>query len=103
MSLMQETPVGPAQCRFDHSALAYKKSVRPDLDGGPPVAQDAQGIWQVRGFEEARAVLRSGATFATAFAVPSAVPIVRLYTARRTRSSAAVPRPRHRRSRRLLQ
>ena len=68
MSLVQDNrstqaPVdGPARCPVDHGAVAQKKSVRPLPDGAPLVDQDSQRVWHVRGFEEARAVLRSSET-----------------------------------------
>jgi cytochrome P450 len=36
--------------------------MRPVADSGAPLERDAAGVWQVRGFEEARAILRSSAT-----------------------------------------
>ncbi len=68
MSLVQDnqtkaTPVADAaRCPVDHTALSHKKSVRPRSEGKAPVEQDSRGIWHVRGFEEARVVLRSSAT-----------------------------------------
>jgi cytochrome P450 len=67
MSLTQTTdppaPATPAQCPVDHRTFGSKKSVRPSaVGGGAPLQQDARGGWQVRGFEEARAILRSPAT-----------------------------------------
>jgi cytochrome P450 len=67
MAVMEETEAAPtgegtARCPVDHSARSYKKSIRPVPDGTAPLEQDAAGVWHVRGFAEARAVLRSAAT-----------------------------------------
>jgi cytochrome P450 len=67
MALMQETETAPtgegaARCPVEHSSPSYKKSVRPVPDGAAPLEQDAAGVWHVRGFDEARAVLRSATT-----------------------------------------
>ena len=73
MALMQEPVAVPVEaeadveeragrCPVDHSTLSYKKTVRPVADEGAPLEADAAGVWQVRGFAEARAVLRSAAT-----------------------------------------
>src|SRR5690242_9610159 len=68
MSLVQDNPStqapvdGPARCPVDHNAIAQKKSVRPQSEGTAPVERDSRGVWHVRGFEEARAVLRSSET-----------------------------------------
>src|SRR5689334_23654618 len=68
MSLVQDNRTlaapgeGVAQCPVDHTAWSHKKSVRPLADGTAPVERDSRGVWHVRGFEEARAVLRSSET-----------------------------------------
>jgi hypothetical protein len=67
MSLIQTTDppaaATSAECPVDHRTFGSKKSVRPSaVGGGAPLQQDARGGWQVRGFEEARAILRSPAT-----------------------------------------
>jgi cytochrome P450 len=49
-------------CPVDHSTFGHKKSVRAAGVGGAPLEKGADGVWQVRGFEETRAVLRSGET-----------------------------------------
>ena len=48
-------------CPVDHTTFGSKKSRRPAAPGAPPIDQDARGGWQVRGFEEARAILRHSA------------------------------------------
>ncbi len=56
-------PVAEAgRCPVDHSAYGSKKSVRAIPEEGALLQPDAQGVWHVRGFDEARAVLRSSTT-----------------------------------------
>ncbi len=56
-------PVAEAgRCPVDHSAYGSKKSVRPTPDTGALIQPNERGVWQVRGFEEARAILRSSTT-----------------------------------------
>lgn len=50
------------QCPIEHTALSYQKTSRSTEMNRAPLERDAQGIWQVHGFEEARAILRSRAT-----------------------------------------
>jgi len=50
------------QCPIDHSALSQQKTVRGVEPVDRPIERDADGVWHVRGFDEARAVLRSGNT-----------------------------------------
>jgi cytochrome P450 len=52
----------PAQCPVDHAALGDRKTSREPVRSSPPLERDAAGVWQVRGFHEVRAVLRSDAT-----------------------------------------
>ena len=56
------------QCPVDHSAWSQQKTASlsdptaaTDI-AGPPIDRDANGIWHVRGFQEARATLRHDAT-----------------------------------------
>ncbi|MGH2497620.1 MAG: cytochrome P450 [Ktedonobacteraceae bacterium] len=49
-------------CPIDHSSLPSQKTSRNTEVGSTPLEQDAQGVWQVYGFEEARTILRSNAT-----------------------------------------
>ena len=53
-------------CPVEHGSLSYQKTSRnagasPETSS-TPLQRDAQGVWQVHGFEEARTVLRSSAT-----------------------------------------
>jgi cytochrome P450 len=50
------------QCPVEHSSLSYQKTSRSTEVSITPLERDAQGVWQVYGFEEARAILRSSAT-----------------------------------------
>ncbi|TMC94554.1 MAG: cytochrome P450 [Chloroflexi bacterium] len=50
----------------EHGSLSYQKTSRnagasPETSS-TPLQRDAQGVWQVHGFEEARTILRSSAT-----------------------------------------
>ena len=49
-------------CPVNHGTFGHKKSVRAAGVAGAPLEKGADGVWQVRGFEETRAVLRSGET-----------------------------------------
>jgi cytochrome P450 len=53
-----------ARCPIDHRARAWsrQKTARVAEPINIPIERDAAGIWQVRGFEEARAILRSADT-----------------------------------------
>ncbi|TMC93806.1 MAG: cytochrome P450 [Chloroflexi bacterium] len=53
-------------CPVEHGSLSYQKTSRnagasPETSS-TPLQRDAQGVWQVHGFEEARTILRSSAT-----------------------------------------
>lgn len=50
------------QCPIEHGSLPYQKTSRNTGASPTPLERDAQGVWQVYGFEEARAILRSSAT-----------------------------------------
>ena len=50
------------QCPIDYSARSQQKTVRGVEPVDRPIERDADGVWHVRGFDEARAVLRSGNT-----------------------------------------
>lgn len=52
----------PAQCPVNHGSLSYQKTSRSMEASTAPLERDVQGIWQVYGFEEARAILRSSTT-----------------------------------------
>jgi cytochrome P450 len=52
----------PIQCPVEHSTLSYQKTSRSIEVNTASLERDAQGIWQVQSFEEARTILRSRAT-----------------------------------------
>lgn len=58
---VREPPTRP-RCPIDHSAWSQQKTARAAEPDSPPIERDAAGVWQVRGFEEARAILRSADT-----------------------------------------
>lgn len=51
-----------ARCPVAHGSLPQQKTSRGIEVGATPIERDAQGVWQVYGFAEARAILRSSAT-----------------------------------------
>ncbi len=51
--------VRAARCPIDHSAISEQKTTRSVELPGPAIAQDEQGVWHVRSFSTARAILRS--------------------------------------------
>lgn len=55
-------PPPPQRCPIDHAALSQQKTIRVNEDGEPAIAQDAAGVWHVRGYEHARTILRATAT-----------------------------------------
>jgi cytochrome P450 len=57
-----ESEAERARCPIDHSAWAQQKTARAASPGSAAIERDADGIWQVRGFEEARTILRSTET-----------------------------------------
>lgn len=50
------------QCPVDHRSYSHQKTAVVTEPEGPPMSCDAQGIWQVRGFAEARSILRDAPT-----------------------------------------
>lgn len=67
MSVTHNTPSQQAEeaslrCPVDHNSFASRKTASSEEASWPaiPVEQDAQGVWHVYGFEEARAILRNG-------------------------------------------
>jgi len=63
---IQASAGNPMHCPVEHGSLSYQKTSRnagasPETSS-TPLQRDAQGVWQVHGFEEARTVLRSSAT-----------------------------------------
>lgn len=55
-----QTPAAPG-CPF-HEGVSQRKTHSPTPRPAALVEQDAQGVWHVRGFDEARAVLRAEGT-----------------------------------------
>ncbi len=56
-------PMGRAgQCPVDPRALRHGKTARVVEPDGPPLERDAAGVWHVRGYAQARVILRSAAT-----------------------------------------
>lgn len=51
-----------AGCPVDCAARSERKSARAGEPGGVAIERDAAGVWHVRGFEQARAVLRAAET-----------------------------------------
>src|SRR5690349_3817614 len=68
MSISQKTQSGqrpeiaPARCPVDHTSLPHQKTSRASVAHLTRIERDAQGMWQVYGFEEARMILRGSAT-----------------------------------------
>ncbi len=50
------------KCPIDHHSLPRRKASRPAELTDLPIECDVDGVWQVRGFEEARFILRSNHT-----------------------------------------
>ncbi len=57
-----ETGGSAEECPIDHAAWSKQKTARAVEPVGIPIECDEAGVWHVRGFEEARAILRSGDT-----------------------------------------
>ncbi len=55
-------PSTRGECPIDHSALSQQKTARTAEGNGSAISRDGQGVWHVRGYEEAKAVLRSAHT-----------------------------------------
>ncbi len=58
---MPEVPPGQ-HCPIDHSAWSQQKTTHVVEPVDKPVERATDGVWHIRGFDEARAVLRSGNT-----------------------------------------
>lgn len=76
-ALSEEATSPTAQCPIDHSAWSRQKTaavsdLTASVDGPalPRVEQDASGTWHIRGFQEARAILRHDATKQAGFGAP---------------------------------
>ncbi len=55
------------RCPVDHAVFSSQNTACPAIHGAPRLAQDAAGVWHARGYEEARAILRSGNTKQSGF------------------------------------
>lgn len=64
-SLAFEQASAPAGCPVDHTLWSEQKTTRASEPG--PAIERANGRWHVRGFEEARAILRSSSTIQAGF------------------------------------
>ncbi len=51
-----------SRCPVDHAAWSQQKTARTAESVSIPIERDAAGVWHVRGYEEARAILRSADT-----------------------------------------
>jgi cytochrome P450 len=61
LSHHEAQPGQAAGCPVDHSAFSQQKTARVTETAEPAIVCDAEGVWQVRGFREARALLRNAA------------------------------------------
>ncbi|HEX6779199.1 MAG TPA: cytochrome P450 [Ktedonobacterales bacterium] len=61
-SSASESGESSPQCPVDHVVWSRQKTARAVEPVDLPVEHDAAGVWHIRGFAEARAVLRSGDT-----------------------------------------
>lgn len=52
----------PMRCPVEHGTLSHQKTSRGTEASPTPLQRDAQGVWQIYSFEEARTILRSNAT-----------------------------------------
>lgn len=57
----------PAGCSVDHYALSEQRTAPEVEPTDCPIEQGADGVWHVRGYEEAQAVLRSDAVHQAGF------------------------------------
>src|SRR5690349_19524654 len=76
-ALSGATSPATAHCPIDHAAWSRQKTATvsdstADSDdfAGAPLERDASGTWHVRGFQEARAVLRNDSTKQAGFGAP---------------------------------
>lgn len=60
MHTQAANPTG--QCPVDHTSYSHQKTARVVELAGPPIECDPQGVWHVRGFAEARSILRETST-----------------------------------------
>ncbi|HEY0604436.1 MAG TPA: hypothetical protein VGD58_16055, partial [Herpetosiphonaceae bacterium] len=52
----------PARCPIDHSTLRQQKTAQVVEPTTTAIERDAAGVWHVRGYEQARTILRSKQT-----------------------------------------
>src|SRR5712691_2796510 len=57
--LSTQSEESPPLYSVDHAAWSRQKTARVVEPIGIPIERDAAGVWHVRGFEEARTILRS--------------------------------------------
>jgi cytochrome P450 len=62
MQTVDGDPATPSHCPVDHTAWSRQKTARAVEPTGKRVERDAEGVWHVYRFEEARAILRSSDT-----------------------------------------
>lgn len=54
-----ESEASEPRCPIDHAAWSQQKTARAAWSIDTPIERAADGVWQVRGYEEARVILRS--------------------------------------------
>ena len=59
MQALESKPVAPSVCPVDHHQFSQQRTAPEYEPTDRPVEQDEFGVWHVRGYEEAQAVLRS--------------------------------------------
>jgi cytochrome P450 len=63
VSLTHSAPSAqPAGCPVDHSTYSHQKTAPQPEPAVPALARDEAGVWQVRGYAEARQILRGAQT-----------------------------------------
>jgi cytochrome P450 len=61
MQAFELEKTSPLACPVDHSQFSQQRTAPEKEPTDRPIEQDAHGVWHVRGYEEAQAVLRSEA------------------------------------------
>lgn len=61
-SIHNDSGSGAGKCPVDHSKFSHQKTALQADTTTPALERDAQGVWHVRGFAEARAILRGTET-----------------------------------------
>ncbi len=62
MTMQLERTDARPQCPIDHSAFSRQKTAQVSEPAGKPIERNADGVWHVYNFEEARAILRQTGT-----------------------------------------